>query len=117
MTGMSYIINLYKGKGDALERGSYLGLKLTEHCLKVIERVLERITCTVVEIDEIQFGFVPGKGTTDGIFILRQLQEKHLEQSKTLYLAFVDLEKTFYSFNMELICYGAFNITVRQQIT
>ena len=92
---MSYIINLYKGKGDALERGSYRGLKLTEHCLKVVERVLEKVTRKVVEINEMQFGFVPGKGTNDAIFILRQLQEKHLEKGKILYLAFVDLEKAF----------------------
>ena len=29
------------------------------------------------------------------IFILRQLQEKYLENDKELYLVFVDLEKTF----------------------
>ena len=31
---MYYTINLYKGKGDALERGSYRGLKVTEHGLR-----------------------------------------------------------------------------------
>ena len=36
-----------------------------------------------------------GRGTTDAIFILRQLQEKHLVAGKPLYLAFIDLEKTF----------------------
>lgn len=33
----SYIINLYKGKGDAMDRGNHGALKLTEHCPKVIE--------------------------------------------------------------------------------
>ena len=42
-----------------------------------------------------QFGFMPGRGTTDAIFILRQLQEKHLAKNKKLYFAFVDLEKAF----------------------
>ena len=42
-----------------------------------------------------QFGFMPGRGTTDPIFILRQLQEKHLAKNKKLYFAFVDLEKAF----------------------
>ena len=37
----------------------------------------------------------PGKGTTDAIFILRQLQEKFLSKGKKLYFAFVDLEKAF----------------------
>ena len=44
---------------------------------------------------EEQYGFVAGKGTTDVIFILRQLQEKYLENDKELCLVFVDLEKAF----------------------
>ena len=40
-----------------------------------------------------QFGFMPGKGTTDAIFIVRQMQEKYIK--KKLYFAFVDLEKAF----------------------
>ena len=35
------------------------------------------------------------KMRTDAIFILRQLQEKHLAKNKKLYFAFVDLEKAF----------------------
>ena len=40
-----------------------------------------------------QFGFMLGQGTTDVIFILHQIQEKHLAANKLLYIAFVDLEK------------------------
>ena len=32
---------------------------------------------------------------TDAIFIVRQLQEKHLSANKPLYMAFVDLEQAF----------------------
>ncbi|XP_048585335.1 uncharacterized protein LOC125568053 [Nematostella vectensis] len=92
---LSHILNFYKGKGDALERGNYRGLKLTEHCLKIVERVLEKVGRSLVSIDEMQFGFVPGKGTTDAIFVVRQLQEKHLAKGKSLFFAFVDLEKAF----------------------
>ena len=42
-----------------------------------------------------QFGFVPGRGTTDAIFIVRQVQEKTLRKNKKLFLGFVDLEKAF----------------------
>ena len=35
-----------------------------------------------------------GCGTTDAIFIVRRLQEKHLIANKPLYMAFVYLEKT-----------------------
>ena len=41
---------------------------------------------------EEQYGFVAGKGTIDAISILRQLQEKYLENDKRLFLVFVDLE-------------------------
>ena len=91
----SYIISLYKGKCDALDRGNYRGLKLIEHVLKVLERVVESLIRKRVEINDMQFGFMPGRGTTDAIFILRQLQEKHMAANKTLYMAFVDLEKAF----------------------
>ena len=42
-----------------------------------------------------QFGFMKGKGTTDAIFIVRQMQEKFRVKGKKLYFGFVDLEKAF----------------------
>ena len=33
----SFIVCLYKGKGDALDRGNYRGLKLTEQAMKILE--------------------------------------------------------------------------------
>ena len=59
------------------------------------ERVLERRLRDIVEIDAMQFGFMPGKGTTDPILVVRQLQEKYLEKNRTLFFAFVDLEMAF----------------------
>ena len=48
-----------------------------------------------MSIDDSQFGLVPGRGTTDVIFVVRHLKEKHLAANKRLYMAFVDLEKAF----------------------
>ena len=42
-----------------------------------------------------QFGFMPGKGTMDAIFIAHRLRERYLDKKKKLYFASVDLEKTF----------------------
>jgi len=42
-----------------------------------------------------QFGFMKGKGTTDAIFIVREMQEKFGAKGKPLYFGFVDLEKVF----------------------
>ena len=69
-------------------------MKLTEHILKVVECIIEVIIRDIVNIDEMQFGFMPGRGTTDTIFILRQIQEKYIKNCN-LYFAFVDLEKAF----------------------
>jgi hypothetical protein len=91
----SYIHNLFKGKGVALERGNYRGLKLTDQVMKLIERLLDDSVRGMVDIDDMQFAFVPGRGTTDAIFIARQLQEKYIAANKTLYFAFIDLEKAF----------------------
>ena len=91
----SWLVNVYKGKGDALECGSYRGIKLVEHAMKILERVIERRVRNVVKIDSMQLGFMAGKSTTDAIFIVRQLQEKYLARNKELWMAFVDLEKAF----------------------
>jgi hypothetical protein len=90
----SILIPVFKGKGDPLECGSYRAIKLLEHAMKVVERVLEKRIREQVKVDKMQFGFMPGKGTTDAIFVVRQMQERH-QKKKKLYYAFVDLEKAF----------------------
>ena len=91
----SIIVNVYKGKGDALDRGNYRGIKLLDQVMKVMERVLEEMIRDRINIDDMQFGFMPGKGTTDAIFVVRQLQEKYIAGKRKLYFVFVDLEKAF----------------------
>ena len=66
----SFIVCLYKGKGDALDRWNYRGLKITEHVMKIIERIVDSLIRQLVSIDDSQFGFVPGSGTTDAIFVV-----------------------------------------------
>ena len=61
----------------------------------------------MVSIDDSQFGFVPGRGATDAIFVVRQLQEKYLAANKRLYMAFVDLEKAFDRGPQKVILVGA----------
>ena len=63
--------------------------------MKIVERIVDGLIRQVVSIDDSQFGFFPGRGTTDAIFVVRQLQEKYLAVNKRLYMAFVDLEKAF----------------------
>jgi len=44
---------------------------------------------------EMQFGFMPEKGTVDVLFIVRRLKEEYSQKDKKLYMWFVDLEKAF----------------------
>ena len=92
---VSIIFNCFKGKGAALDCSNYRGLKLIEHALKVFERVIENLLRDKVDIGSMQFGFMPGKGTTDAIFVVRQVQERFMDKKRTLFFAFVDLEKAF----------------------
>ena len=54
-------------------------------------------------IDNTQYGFRPGKSTTEPIFILRILHEKYREMNKELHMVFVDLKKAYDRVRRELI--------------
>jgi len=54
--------------------------------MKLVEHVLENKIRDMVDVDEMQFGFVPKKDTTDAIFIIRKLQEKYISVKKLFYL-------------------------------
>ena len=38
---------------------------------------------------------MPGKGTTDALFLVQRLQKEHQVKDKRMYMCFVDLEKAF----------------------
>ena len=59
-------------KGGPLERANYKEMKLTDHFLKMVERVIQKLIRQQVGISEMLFGFTPGHGTKNTIFILRQ---------------------------------------------
>ena len=64
----SVVLPIYKGKGDPMQCGSYRGIKLLEHAMKVVEKIFEYRIQQQTEIDDMQFGFMKSKGTTDAIF-------------------------------------------------
>ena len=45
--------------------------------MKVIEWIGDNLIRQMVTIDKSQFGVVPGRGTSDATFVIRQLQEKY----------------------------------------
>ena len=68
----------------------------------MFEKILERRLRTLITVNNMQFGFYPGKGTTDAVFII-QLQEKHLEVHKDLLITFVDLENAYHRVPRDLM--------------
>ena len=55
--------------------------------MKLLEHLLDSQIGKMVNIDEMQYGFVPGRGTTNAIFIVHQLQEIYLAAKKPLYFS------------------------------
>uniref|UniRef100_A0A3B4DPZ4 ribonuclease H n=1 Tax=Pygocentrus nattereri TaxID=42514 RepID=A0A3B4DPZ4_PYGNA len=91
----SELLPIFKNKGDVQSCSNYRGIKLMSHTMKVWERVVEARLRREVQISEQQFGFMPRTSTTDAIFALRVLVEKHREGQKELHCVFVDLEKVY----------------------
>ena len=71
-------------------------MKLLEHAMEIVEKVLEKRIGCLVNMNKMQFGFTPGRGTIDALFILRRMQVKRnikIKEKSCIY--FVDLEKAF----------------------
>ena len=85
------------GRAQHSDCNNYRGISL----LSIIGKVFARVTLTRLQslasqvYPKSQCGFRAGRFTVDMIFSLRKLQEKCQEQQQPLFLAFVDLTKTF----------------------
>ena len=91
----SVLVPIFKQKGDIRSCNIYRGIKLLEHAMTIVERVLERKIRELVHIDSMQFGFMPGRGTTDALFVVRRMQEEYRNKKKKLCICFVDIKKAF----------------------
>ena len=91
------IITIFK-KGDRTQCGNYRGISLLSIAGKAFARILLNRLATHITpsiVPETQCGFRRNRSTVDMIFCLRQLQEKCIEQNKSLYVVFVDFTKAF----------------------
>ena len=90
---MGLIVPIWKRKGDGHDPGKYRGITLLSQVLKLLERVLDARIRRRVECDfgEEQQWFRMGRGTADGMYVLRKMVEKRLEVQGSMALGFVDL--------------------------
>ena len=71
----STVIPLYKNKADIQHCNNYRGIKSLSHTMKLWERVIEKRLRKDISITENQFGFMPGRSTTEAIYLLRRLMD------------------------------------------
>ncbi|XP_068235534.1 uncharacterized protein [Palaemon carinicauda] len=89
----SLMVSVFKQKGVIMECSNYMGMKLTEHGLEVLERVPDERLRDITKIGKQRYEFIRGEGTVYAIFIVKQLQEKRVEGNEKLFCSFEDLEK------------------------
>ena len=82
--------------------------------MKVVERIFKYRIRHRIEIDDMQFGFMKGKGTTNAIFMARQMQENFRVKGNKLYFGFVDLEKAFDRVPREVISWAMHKLGVEE---
>ena len=92
----SVFITLPK-KPKAINCTEFRTISLMSHIMKLLLRIiLDRIDAKIEsEIDDCQSGFRPGKGTREGIFNLRTIVERCMEEQKDVFVCFIDYEKAF----------------------
>ena len=89
------MVPIFKGKDDIRNCCCHRTVKIIEHCLKVVERVLEKRHRRVMTVDEMQFGIMPERVTMDAVLILRRMQEEYHAKVKKLCICNADLEKAY----------------------
>ena len=72
----SILVPIFKNKGDIQSCTNYRGIKLMSHTMKLWERVCEQRLRRLTSVSRNQFGFMPGRSTTEAIFLVRQLMER-----------------------------------------
>ena len=80
----------------------------------MVEMIFEYRIQQQIEIDNMQFGFMKGMGTTDAIFMARQMQENFRVKGKKLYFGFVDMEKAFDRVPREVISWAMRKLGVEE---
>ena len=97
--GLSRLVALWKGasKGKITDPTAYRGLQIGSTLCKILMIIiLDRLKEWYDEnlLDQ-QQGFRPGRGTCDGIYLVKRLQQISSIMKKPMYVLFIDLTAAF----------------------
>ena len=100
------VINPIFKKGDKALCENYRGISLLPHCGKLFSSIIENRLRTLVEsrIGEWQYGFRPGRSTSDLVFVMKMIMEKSWEWGREKFALFIDMEKAFDCVPRKLLC-------------
>ena len=99
------IVVMQKNKSSNAECENNRGISLLSIAGKIIACLILNRLITMSEkcLPEARYCCRPGRSTTDMIFVIRQVQEKCIEQNMALYYIFIDLTKAFDTVNREAL--------------
>ena len=66
---LSIPVPIFKRKGDIWNCSCSRAVKLLEHGMNVVERMLEKKFLRIVSVDEMQFGFMPERNNSCHIYL------------------------------------------------
>ena len=94
---LAQVVGVFK-KGAADDPANYRPITLLQTCYKLYARVVaNRLSAGLdAHIRELQYGFRPGRSTSEAIYLIRRLQDLvDAKQHQVLYLMFLDWSKVF----------------------
>ena len=99
----SYLLPLYKGKGDRSCPNNYRGLALGNVVYKIYTSILRKRLYNWANYKNLippnQYGFVPGKNSIQAANHLRREVKRIRESGRNPYLCFIDFTKAFDTVN------------------
>ena len=95
--GNSRLKTLWKGKGSKADPAKYRGISIgSTVCKLIISIILERIRPWFeAQLSDEQNGVRKNRGTTDGIYSMKRIQQIINRKKQLVYLLFVDLTAAF----------------------
>ena len=95
---LSVVVPIFKGKGDAMNCGAYRGVKLLQHAMKIVEKVLGRRMRHMVKVDEMQFGFMPQRNNRCSVHF-KEVTRGVLGQGEEVVTSRLEMPSTYNQFS------------------